>query len=57
MPCREGPESITEDPHDPLSWRRHQDEEAKPATEQDEGLGEPDPTASDEDERRASEGG
>jgi hypothetical protein len=31
-------------------------EEGKPATEQDEGLGEPDPTAPNEAERRASEG-
>ncbi|AEK45223.1 hypothetical protein [Amycolatopsis mediterranei] len=45
------------DATDPRSGSEKTDDEAKPATEQDEGLGEPDPTASDEDERHASEGG
>jgi hypothetical protein len=42
----------------PTESPRHTDEsgeEGKPVTEQDEGLGEPDPTAPDEEERRDSE--
>jgi hypothetical protein len=45
------------EPTDPRSGTDETDDEAKPATEQDEGLGEPDPAAPDNDERRASEGG